>query len=120
MTARILEAGGISTVIVGAALDIVTWCGVPRYVYNDLPLGNPLGPPFDRQSHRRSIETALSLLETATEPTVVETGMAWPGDENWKNDYMRIDDTNRELLKRLGEENRRKRRRDIEQGLRRS
>lgn len=97
----------------------MTWCGVPRYVYNDLPLGNPLGPPFDREAHKRSIMTALSLVESATEPKVVETGMTWPGDTDWKQNYMRIDDSNRELLKQMGEENRRNRRRDIEQGLRR-
>lgn len=105
--------------VIGAALDIVTWCGVPRYVYNDLPLGNPLGPPFDRQAHRRSVSTALSLIESAAEPTVVETGMTWPGDDRWKENYMRIDDSNPEALKRIGEENRRKRKYEIELGLRR-
>ena len=120
MTARTLEAGGISTVIIGAALDIVTWCGVPRYVFNDLPLGNPLGPPFDRQTHDRSVDIALSLLESATSPQVIDTGITWPGDENWKDNYMRVDASNRALLKRMGEENRRKRRQQIDHGLRRT
>lgn len=119
MTARILEAGGIATVVIGAALDIVTYCGVPRYVYNDLPLGNPLGPPFDFDTQKSSVEAALSLIETATKPEVVETGVTWPGDDSWKENYMRIGDDNRQILKQMGEENRRRRREQIEQGLRR-
>ena len=120
MTARVLESAGICTVVIGSALDIVTWCGVPRFVYNDLPLGNPLGPPYDRKSQFRSVEAAISLVETATGPRVVQTDLSWPGDRGWKKNYMKIDDSNRELLRKLGEENRRKRRREIEQGLRRS
>lgn len=119
MTARTLEAGGIATVIIGAAMDIVTWCGVPRFVYNDLPLGNPLGAPYDHGTQRRSVIAALDLLESATEPRVVETGAVWPGDGDWKQNYMKIDADNRESLKQMGAENRRKRRDEIERGLRR-
>ena len=106
--------------IIGAALDIVTWCGVPRYVYNDLPLGNPLGAPMDRKTQRSSVETALELIETATEPMVVDTGVTWSDDDEWKRNFMKIDNTNREALKRMGEENRRRRRDLIERGLKRS
>ena len=114
-----LESAGICTVIIGAALDIVTWCGVPRFVYNDLPLGNPLGPPYDRKSQFESVKAAIELVESATGPRVVQTDLQWPGDRAWKKNYMKIDDSNRDLLRKLGDENRRKRRREVEQGLRR-
>ena len=51
-------------------MDIVTWCNVPRYLHNDLPLGNPLGAPYDMEAQRQSIETALNLVETMNEPGV--------------------------------------------------
>ena len=96
--------------IIGAAYDIVTWCGVPRFYYNDLPLGNPLGKPGDRGMQRESVIESLRLVEQASEPIVVESSHRWAEDEAWKGAYMRVDDSNREQLRKLGEENRRKRR----------
>ena len=119
LTARILEAHGIATVIVGAAYDIVTWCGVPRFVYNDLPLGNPLGRPNDRQTQMASVDTAISLIESATEPTIIETDVRWSSDDSWKQAYMKVDSSNRELLAQMGEARRRERRELKEKGLRR-
>lgn len=105
--------------IIGAAYDIVTWCGVPRFYYNDLPLGNPLGKPGDRGMQRESVIEALRLVEQAREPTVLESSHRWAEDEAWKDAYMRVDDSNREQLRKLGEENRRKRRAQKDAGLRR-
>ncbi len=47
LVARHLESEGISTVFIGSALDIVEECGVPRFFFVDLPLGNPCGKPWD-------------------------------------------------------------------------
>ncbi|XOV87853.1 MAG: hypothetical protein ACFHX7_23340 [Pseudomonadota bacterium] len=117
MTARLLEENGIATVVIGAARDIVEWCGVPRFLFSDLPLGNPLGVPGDRTMQRDSVALALGLVAEATAPVVRETGFRWSDDDSWKDNYMRIDDSNRELLKRLGEENRAKRKAEREAGL---
>jgi len=117
LTARTLEEAGIATVVIGAAWDIVTTCKVPRYLHNDLPLGNPLGKPYDRAAQRASVWRALELVETAGEPVAARGPLRWSGNDQWKDNYMRTDD--HEGLRRLGEENRARRKAEIEAGLRR-
>src|SRR5258708_21481783 len=47
LVARHLEAGGISTVVMGCAKDIVEHAAVPRFLFSDFPLGNSAGKPHD-------------------------------------------------------------------------
>ena len=118
LAARVLETGGIATVIIGSAYDIVTTCGVPRFVYNDLPLGNPLGKPFDRNTQTQSVELALDLAVSATEPgAMVMTPFQWADNDLWKGNYARVDASNREQLLRRGDENRRQRAENHAKGL---
>ncbi len=98
-------------------MDIVTYCGVPRYLYNDLPLGNPLGKPDDRAAQKDSVIRALEMVDQADEPIVVESALSWSDDPSWKENYARVDDSNRELLLKMGEENRRKRAENKAKGL---
>ena len=65
LVARHLEAGGIPTVVMGCAKDIVEHCGVPRFLFSDFPLGNSAGRPFDVESQAFTLELALRVLETA-------------------------------------------------------
>jgi len=78
---------------------------VPRFVFSDFPLGNPCGVPYDRSMQRAIAGIALDLLESATLPrTTVQTPFVWSaGDESWKAAYARVDDSNRETLRRQGE-----------------
>ena len=118
LTARALEQAGIATVVIGSAYDIVTCCGVPRFLFNDLPLGNPLGIPGDRDMQHETVKIGLELVASAKAPgTVVQTPFKWSDDESWKDNYGRVDDSNREALKRMGEENRRRRVENREKGL---
>lgn len=117
MTARALEAAGIATVIIGSALDIVSWCSVPRYLHNNLPLGNPLGEPSDRQTQRASVERALSMVETMREPGAEISDMTWSGDPEWHSVYARVTPENRAELLRMGDENRRQRAENKAKGL---
>lgn len=104
LIARHLEANGIPTVIIGSAKDIVEVCGVPRYLFVDFPLGNPCGRPFDREMQDRIVRHGLSLFETITEPKqTVLSQEAWGSDE-WRSNYMRVDDSNRQALADMGEE----------------
>jgi hypothetical protein len=85
LVARYLEENGIPTVIIATARDIVENCGVPRLLFVDFPLGNPCGVPFDQQMQADILESALHLLETATEPrTTVLSPLTWPQGEDWK------------------------------------
>ena len=104
LVARPLERAGISTVIVGSALDIVEYCGVPRYLFTDYPLGNPCGKPWDVEMQRRIVGHALDLLESAVVPrTTVQTPFLWSEDASWRETYARIDPSKAEDLRRAGE-----------------
>ena len=88
LVARHLEANGIPTVIVGCAKDIVERCGVPRFLFNDFPLGNSAGKPHDAESQETTLELALLLLETAAEPrTTLQSPLRWSDSPEWKLDY---------------------------------
>lgn len=66
---------------------------------------------------RRSVERALALLESAIEPTVVRTPERWSSDDGWKENYMKVDANNIDALRRMGEENRRQRKAQKDEGL---
>lgn len=108
LVARHLEENGIATVIMGSARDIVEECGVARFVFTDFPLGNPCGKPWDGKMRRAIVGTALDLLERAWMPrTTVQTPFLWGNDE-WREAFMRVDDSNREKLAKEGEDPRRR------------
>ncbi len=107
LVARHLEENGVPTVLMGSARDIVEECGVARFVFTDFPLGNPCGKPWDAKMQHSIAGIALDLLEKAWMPrTTVQTPFRWGNDE-WRNAFMRVDDSNREALARAGEERRR-------------
>ena len=88
LAARHLEAHGIPTVIMGCAKDIVEHCGVPRFLWSDVPLGNSAGRPFDVQSQAETLELALRVLETAPAArTTVQSPQRWTHDAEWKKDF---------------------------------
>lgn len=88
LAARHLEAAGISTVVMGTAKDIVEHCGVPRFLFSDFPLGNPVGRPGDTESQRQTLDFALDLLASATGArTTMQSPLRWAEDADWKLDY---------------------------------
>jgi D-proline reductase (dithiol) PrdB len=92
LVARHLEANGIPTVIMGCAKDIVEYCGVPRFLFSDFPLGNAAGRPFDAGSQALTLELALRVLETAPAArTTVQSPLAWADSPDWKLDYCNIE-----------------------------
>ena len=92
LAARHLEANGIPTVIMGAAKDIVEYCGVPRFLFSDFPLGNAAGRPFDVESQGLTLELALRVLETAPAArTTVQSPLRWREDGSWKLDFSNLD-----------------------------
>lgn len=77
--ARLIEEAGIPTVAiyVRAFRHMTEAMRVPRAVITRHPMGRPLGAPHDVERQREVLETALDLLETATEPTVIELPAAY-------------------------------------------
>lgn len=109
LVARHLEANGIPTVIVGSALDIVEYCGVPRFLFTDFPLGNPCGPPGRKDLQRTIAGQALDLLGKAEGPrTMWRSDVTWPSDDDWRPRYGRVKPEEVERLKKLGDERRQK------------
>jgi glycine/sarcosine/betaine reductase selenoprotein B len=92
LVARHLEAGGIPTVVMGCAKDIVEFAGVPRFLFSDFPLGNSAGKPHDRGSQDLTLELALRVLEAAPGPrTTVQSPLRWSVSADWKLDYSNIE-----------------------------
>lgn len=105
LAARHLEQNGIATVVMGCAKDIVEYCGVPRFLFSDFPLGNAAGRPHDRQSQIFTLELALRLLEAAPAPrTTVQSPLRWSADPSWKRDYANAARLSPEELRRRREE----------------
>jgi D-proline reductase (dithiol) PrdB len=106
-----LEANGIATVLMGCAKDIPEYCGVPRYLFSDFPLGNAAGRPHDPQSQAQTLELALKLLESAPAPrTTVQSPLRWSDSADWKLDYCNVERvTPAELAQRRAEWERAKR-----------
>lgn len=110
LTARVLEESGISTVIIGSARDIVENCGVPRFLFTDFPLGNPIGRPYDRHMQEAVVRSGLMLLDSVARPqTTVESPYIWGEDQSWREKYMQIVPSELEKLRAMGEERRRNR-----------
>ena len=105
LLARYLEAAGISTVLMGAAKDIVEYCGVPRLLFSDFPLGNAVARPNDVASQDLNFQLALRLLESAAAPrTTVQSPLRWSDDPSWKMDYSNLERLSLEEITRLREE----------------
>lgn len=91
LAARMLEAQGITTVVMGCAKDIVEYVGVPRLLFSDFPLGNAAGRPNDANSQAFTLELALRVLETApSERTTVQSPLVWSASPDWKVDYLNL------------------------------
>ena len=76
----------------GSAKDIVEFCGVPRFLFSDFPLGNSAGKPNDSASQAKTLELALRVLETApASRTTVQSPQIWSDDASWKLDFQNVD-----------------------------
>lgn len=70
--AHVFEAAGLHTVILASNRSVAETMRPPRSLYSEFPLGRPLGAPNDPAFQRRVLVQALELVETATEPAVVD------------------------------------------------
>lgn len=105
LLARYLEEAGIPTVVMGAAKDIVEYCGVPRFLFSDFPLGNAAARPNDPASQDLNFDLALRLLESAPAPrTTVQSPLVWSQDPAWKLDYYNLESLSEQEVARLRDE----------------
>jgi D-proline reductase (dithiol) PrdB len=105
LLARYLENAGIPSVIMGAAKDIVEYCGVPRFLFSDFPLGNAAALPNNVESQDSNFELALRLLEGAPGArTTVQSPLIWASDPAWKLDYSNLEKLSSQEIVRLRDE----------------
>ena len=77
--ARELESRGLPTVVVTPMPDSAEHLLAPRIVGVEFPFGHAFGRPGDRRTHRRVLETALTVLAGASSAgTRVDLDLAWP------------------------------------------
>jgi hypothetical protein len=77
--ARILEAHGLSTVIVTQMPYWAEKIGVPRALGVEFSFAQTLGKPHDAAFQTGVIRQALEVLETASGPgTVIHSPIKWP------------------------------------------
>jgi D-proline reductase (dithiol) PrdB len=89
LVARVLEAGGISTVTFTNARDIAASAGNPRQVFLNYPLGNPAGRPHDPDNQREVLRTGLNLLEEADKPgIIIDLPYVWSESNEWMEKFM--------------------------------
>jgi D-proline reductase (dithiol) PrdB len=89
LVARVLEAGGISTVTYTNARDIAASAGNPRQIFLNYPLGNPAGRPHDRENQRSVLREGLKLLENAHRPgIIVDLPYSWCDSREWMEKFM--------------------------------
>jgi len=74
----VLEETGISTVCINMRREVAQNVKPPRTLFVRFPLGAPLGPAGDSETHRAVILEALQVLIKATEPgTIVDSARMW-------------------------------------------
>jgi hypothetical protein len=89
LVARVLEAGGISTVTYTNARDIAASAGNPRQIFLNYPLGNPAGRPHDPENQREVLRAGLKLLEEAERPgIIIDLPHEWSESREWMRKFM--------------------------------
>jgi hypothetical protein len=68
----VFESAGLATVSLVSMREVAERMPIPRGLFCDFPLGRPLGKPQDPEFQHRVLAAAFSLLESATEPTLVD------------------------------------------------
>jgi D-proline reductase (dithiol) PrdB len=114
LVARVLEAGGITTVTYTNARDIAASAGNPRQIFLNYPLGNSAGRPNDPENQRSVLQAGLKLLEEADRPgIIVELPYTWSDSREWIVKFMTdeqpfisedAEDKRQDLLKKAREQ----------------
>lgn len=75
---------------------------MPRFLFTNLPLGNPIGPADDPTQQLDVLRLGCTVLETAAIPqTTVKAPVTWAGRPDWQDSFMPVDDA--EALRKAGE-----------------
>ena len=92
LIARQAEAAGIPTLSMSSARDITAAVRPPRATFLDWPLGHTSGRPQQPELNAAVMRATLAAFEAeaaATPGTIVDLGVPWAGDDDWKDRVMR-------------------------------
>ena len=81
------EQAGLHTVVIGLVRLHLEKMQAPRALWVPFELGRPLGPPSDQRFQTRVLQQALSLVETAKAPVLVDFAEDDPrcqADPRWR------------------------------------
>lgn len=77
--------------------------------------------PFDRKMQEEILQQAISLLEEANGAnSVVRSVAKWSGAPGWRDDYSKVDESNREALRLKGQQRRDQQETDKAAGIKRA
>ena len=68
--ARLFEAEGFATVLVGFVREHLEAYQPPRALWLDFPMGRPMGKPNDPEYQKRVIRSAFALLDRSDGPVL--------------------------------------------------
>ena len=78
LIARVFEEAGIATVCIVMRKETAQNVKPPRSLFVKFPLGAPLGPAKDAETHHEILLQALDVLDTASQPgTIVDSPVQW-------------------------------------------
>lgn len=90
LIARHAEANGIPTLSMSSARDITAAVHPPRATFLDWPLGHTSGRPHRPELNESILRATLAAFETIDAPgTIVDLGVPWADDDDWKDRVMR-------------------------------
>lgn len=84
--AHFIERAGVATITISLIREQTERVNPPRSLWVPFPLGRPLGTAGDAAFQTDVLKAAFDLLETATEPTIVDFPHDAPGEvgpEQW-------------------------------------
>ena len=85
LAAQEIEASGIPTLVLGAALDIMQAGRPPRGVFVDYPLGHSSGKPDDPADQYAVLRAAVNAFVAIGEPgRILRLPNRWDAGEAWK------------------------------------
>lgn len=78
--AHFIERAGVATITISLIREQTERVNPPRSLWVPFPLGRPLGTAGDAAFQTDVLKAAFDLLETATEPTIVDFPHDAPGE----------------------------------------
>jgi len=89
----VIESCGISTLVAGTVLDILTRVPPPRAIFIDHPVGRTFGRPGEQSRHEDVLAAALAKLQNFTEPgQILQLDCQWDtaGSRSWEKELRNL------------------------------